>query len=118
MIHKFEMMITKDQISLSSAKYFWKLSLFYLKIFLYLLYRALSLEENASTQKFCEYAANRPDINGGRVVLGAHQQFWRTVILRHNLLSQVPWFIWFLDSRQTKVTDLRNKKCTEMIYFT
>ena len=76
MVYKFVTLIKIKYIftlTMKSAKYVGIRSLFCLKNFLYLLYRALCLEENASAQKFCEYAANRPDINGRCVVLGAHQ---------------------------------------------
>ena len=79
----------------------------------YLLNGRLCLEEDASAQQLCEDAANWPDVDAGAVVLGAHQDLGRAVVLRHHFLRHVPRRVRLLDPRQTKVTDLwtdREKK--------
>ena len=71
-----------------------------------LLDRTLRLEQDAPTEQLGEDAADRPDVDGRRVVLSAHEELGRPVVLRHHLLRQVPVLVWLLNPRQSEVTDL------------
>lgn len=44
-----------------------------------LLYWTLRLEEYPSAEKLAEYAAYRPHVNGGRIVIRSHQNLGRSV---------------------------------------
>lgn len=72
----------------------------------HLLNRALSLEEDASPQQFCEDAADGPNVDGRAVVAAAHQHLRRPVVLRHHLLGHVARRVGLLHARQAKITNL------------
>jgi len=55
----------------------------------YLLHRSLCLEENSSTQQFRHDTADRPHINGRRVVTSPHQNLWSSVVLRHYFMCHL-----------------------------
>jgi len=74
---------------------------------LYLLDGCLSLKENSSAEEFCEDAADGPDVDAGCVVLGAHEDFGRPVVLGDHLLRHVHALVRLLHPRQAKVTDLK-----------
>jgi len=68
----------------------------------------LSLEEDAAAQQFAEDAADAPHVHSRRVVLGAHQDLRRAVVLRHHLLRHVARTVRLLNSCQTKVADFEH----------
>ncbi len=59
----------------------------------------LSLEEDPAAKKLPENATDAPHVNGGRVVLCAHQDFGCTVVLCHNLLGHVLALVWFFNPK-------------------
>lgn len=65
------------------------------------------LEEYPTTQQLAEYAADRPDVDGGCVVFSPHQDLGCPVILRHYLLGHVFAHVWLFHACQTKITDLK-----------
>ena len=73
----------------------------------YLLHGTLGLEEDAPAEQLGEDAADRPDVDGGRVVLGAHQDLGRPVVLRDHLLRHVHRLVRLGNPRQAKVTHLQ-----------
>lgn len=55
----------------------------------HLLNWTLCLEEDTSSQQFSKNTANTPDIHCSRIVARSHQNFWRSVVLRHYFLGHV-----------------------------
>ena len=47
------------------------------------------LEEDASAEELSEDASDGPHVDGVGVVLGAHEDLGRAVVLRHHLLRHV-----------------------------
>ena len=47
------------------------------------------LEEDAAAEELAEDAADGPHVDGVGVVLGAHEDLGRAVVLRHHLLRHV-----------------------------
>jgi hypothetical protein len=76
--------------------------------FTYLLNRTLSLEQDSTTQELAENAPNRPNVDCGRVVSRAHQDFRCTVILRDHLLCHVLGRVGLFNARQSKVANLQH----------
>lgn len=72
----------------------------------YLLNWRLCLEKNSPAQQLGEYAADRPHVDGGVVVAGAHQKLWRPVVLGHHLLSHIARLVFLHHSGQSEVTNL------------
>lgn len=75
---------------------------------LQLLDGTLGLEEDSPTQQLAENAADRPQVDGVGVVLGAHQDLGRPVVLRYNLLGHVAPSVVFLNPSESIVANLEN----------
>lgn len=70
------------------------------------MHRTVRLEEDPPTKELAENATYAPNVHGGRVVSRSHQDFRRTIILRHHFLGHVLVLIRFFHSGQTEVADL------------
>ena len=67
------------------------------------------LEEDAAAEELSEDAADGPHVDGVGVVLGAHEDLGRAVVLRHHLLRHGFVGVCLLHSGQSEITYLFNK---------